>query len=129
MGLFRRIRSNDGQVDIKTGGVAPLVSMARVYGLKARSQAKSTRERFEAAIAAGLLAPDKGRDAIATYRYLLQLRLGRQLATLQAGEPPDNQLQLKDLSSLEHRQLKDAFSAIRELQSTTAQHFQVQALG
>nr|MEE4268285.1 DUF294 nucleotidyltransferase-like domain-containing protein [Candidatus Krumholzibacteria bacterium] len=129
MGLFRRIRSNDGRVDIKTGGVAPLVSMARVYGLKARSQAKSTRERFEAAIAAGLLAPDKGRDAIATYRYLLQLRLGRQLATMQAGGPPDNQLQLKDLSSLEHRQLKDAFSAIRELQSTTAQHFQVQALG
>lgn len=129
MGLFKRIRSEDGRVDIKTGGVAPLVSMARVYGLQSRSLAKSTRERFEAAVAAGQLDADKGRDAVETYRFLLQLRLGTQLAAMQAGEAPDNQLHLKLLTSREHRHLKDAFGAIRELQSSTAQHFQVQALG
>jgi CBS domain-containing protein len=129
MGLFRRIRSEDGQVDIKTGGVAPLVSLARVYGLEARSLAKTTRERFEAAMACGKLDRDKGRDTIETYRYLLQLRLDQQLRAMKENREADNNLRLKSLSSLEHRHLKDALQAIRELQSTAAHHFQVQALG
>jgi CBS domain-containing protein len=129
MGLFRRIRAEDGQVDIKTGGVAPLVSLARVYGLEARSGARTTRDRFEAAIAAGILDPDRGHDTIETYRYLLQLRLDEQLRAMKENREADNLLHLKSLSSLEHRHLKDALQAIRELQSSAAQHFQVQALG
>lgn len=129
MGLFRRIRAEDGLVDIKTGGVAPLVSLARVYGLEARSLAKTTRERFEAAIAAGNLEADKGHDTIETYRYLLQLRLDEQLRAMKENREADNLLRLKSLSSLEHRHLKDALQAIRELQSSAAHHFQVQALG
>ena len=129
MGLFRRIRNQDGRVDLKTGGLAPLVSMARAYGLEARSGARTTRERFEAAIAAGLLEPNRGRDAIETYRFLLQLRLGRQLAALKAGHTPDNTVDLDRLTSLEHRHLKDAFQAIGELQGAAGRHFQVQGAG
>lgn len=128
MGLFRRIRTDSGLVDIKTGGVAPMVSMARVYGLDARSGAKTTRERFEAAIAAGKLSPDKGHNAIETYRYLLQLRLNSQLTAIKADGQPDNFIRLKSLSSMEHRHLKDAFHSIRELQGSAARHFQVQAV-
>lgn len=129
MGLFRRIRAEDGLVDIKTGGVAPLVSLARVYGLEARSLARTTRGRLEAAMAAGKLEADRGHDTIETYRYLLQLRLEEQLRALKENREPDNLLRLAALSSLEHRHLKDALQAIRELQASAAHHFQVQALG
>lgn len=129
MGLFGRIRAEDGLVDIKTGGVAPLVSLARVYGLEARSQAKTTRGRLEAAMAAGKLEADRGHDAIETYRYLLQLRLDEQLRAMKEDRAADNLLRLASLSSLEHRHLKDALRAIRELQASAAHHFQVQALG
>ncbi len=129
MGMFRRIRNQDGLVDLKTGGLAPLVSMGRVYGLEASSRARTTRERFEAAMAAGLLDESQGRDAVETYRFLLQLRLGQQLAALKAGDRPGNSIRLDELTSLEHRHLKDAFQAIGELQGVAGRHFQVQGVG
>ena len=52
-----------------------------------------------------------------------------ELDRVRAGEEPTNSIRLARLSSLEHRHLKDALQAIRELQSSAAHHFQVQALG
>ncbi|MHA1154051.1 MAG: DUF294 nucleotidyltransferase-like domain-containing protein [Alphaproteobacteria bacterium] len=129
LNLFRRIKADDGMVDLKTGGIAPIVAAGRVFGIKAGTRARPTRNRFEAAIGAGLISEDLGQTVIETYRFLLQLRLQEQLETLKAGRQPDNRIRLKELSSLEHRHLKDAFGVIRELQEKVAIRFQTQLLG
>ncbi len=126
LGLFHRIQAEDGRVDVKTGGLAPLVSAARVYALQARSAARPTRERLEAAIAAGLLSRDLGTTSIETYRFLLQMRLRAQLAALHAGGVLDNRIDLGNLSPRDHRLLKDAFGVIRSLQEAVAQRFRTQ---
>ncbi len=129
LNLFRRIKADDGMVDLKTGGIAPIVAAGRVFGIKAGTRARPTRNRFEAAIGAGLISDDVGQTVIETYRFLLQLRLRGQLEALKAGRQPDNRIRLQDLSSLEHRHLKDAFGVIRELQESVAHRFQTKMLG
>ncbi len=128
LGLFRRIRADEGQVDLKTGGLAPIVAMARVYGLEVRTRQRPTRERLEAAIAGGTLGRELGETLIETYRFLLQLRLGQQLAAVRAGEAPGNRIVLDRLSPVEQRHLKDAFQAIRELQDAATTRFHIDAL-
>ena len=128
LGLFRRIRAEEGRVDLKTGGLAPLVAMARVYGLEARTRQRPTRERLEAAVAAGALSRELGETLVETYRFLLQLRLAQQLAAVRAGEAPDNRIVLDRLSPVEKQHLKDAFRAIRELQDAATQRFHIDAL-
>lgn len=129
LGLFQQIQATDDKVDLKKRAIAPIVAAARVYGLDAGTRARPTRERLEAAIEAGVVSRDLGQTLIETYRFLLQLRLREQLGALAAGGAPDNDVNLKGLSSLQRRHLKDAFGAIREMQGAVAQRYRTNALG
>lgn len=126
LGLFHRIRADDGHVDIKSGGLAPIVSSARLYGLLAGSPARATRERLEDAMSANLLSHDLGRTLIETYRFLQHVRLRSQLVMLRSGGEADNRVDLRSLSPRDRGLLKDGFGAIRSLQSAVAQRFRTQ---
>ena len=129
LGLFQRIRAEDGKVDVKKRGIASIAAAARVYGLEAGTRARPTRERLEAAIEKGVVSRDLGRTLIETYRFLLRIRLGAQLTALKDKRELDNDIRLKSLSSMEHRHLKDAFGAIREMQQAVAQRYRTNTLG
>lgn len=129
LGFFRRIRDEDGLVDLKKGGIAPVVGLARVYGLAADPWDRSTLERLEAAAQAKTLSREGAETLAETYRFLLHLRLREQLAAIRAGNSPNNKIRLETLSPVEKRHLKDAFLAIREIQEATAQRFQTGLLG
>lgn len=129
LSFFRRIRDEAGMVDLKEGGIAPVVSLARVYALAASSRARSTYDRLEAAAEAKTLSREGAETLMETYSFLLRLRLREQLAVVGAGETPDNKVRLKSLSPVEHRHLKDAFLAIREMQEATSKRFQTDLLG
>ena len=129
LGLFKRIRAEDGKVDLKKRGIASVAAAARVYGLEAGARSRTTRERLEAALEAGVVSRDLGRTLIETYRFLLQMRLGEQLSALKERRDLDNNVRLKKLSSLQHRHLKDAFGAIREMQQALAQRYRTDSLG
>jgi CBS domain-containing protein len=129
LGLFRRIRAEDGRVDVKKRGIASVVAAARVYALEAGVRARPTRERLEAAMDRGVISRDLGETLVETYRFLLQLRLSAQLDAVRAGREPDNDIRLGALSSLEHRHLKDAFAAIGEMQQALARRFRTDSLG
>jgi CBS domain-containing protein len=129
LGFFRRIRDEDGLVDLKRGGIAPIVALARVYGLAAQTRDRSTLERLEAAAAAHTLSREGTETLAETYGFLLRLRLREQLTAIKAAHTPDNNIRLEALSPLENRHLKEAFLAIREMQAAMAQHFQTGLLG
>lgn len=129
LGLFQQIQATDDKVDLKKRAIAPVVAAARVWGLEAGTRARPTRERLEAAIEAGVVSRDLGRTLVETYRFLLQLRLREQLAALAGGGAPDNDVNVKALSSLQRRHLKDAFGAIREMQGAVAQRYRTNMLG
>lgn len=126
LGVFRRIRNERGKVDLKRGGIAPLVGLARLYAFEARSPARSTIDRLTAAATAGVLSRD-GAEALAeSFRFLTRLRLKEQLERIKGGKEPDNRVLLASLSHLERRHLKEAFRAVLEQQRAAALRLQVE---
>ena len=130
LGWFQRIREEDGHVNLKKGGIAPIVALARVYALQARSRVRPTQERLQAAARQGTLSRDGADTLIESFRFLSAIRMRDQLTDLREGRKPDNRIRMNDqLSAIERRHLKEAFVAIRQMQNATAQRYQTDSLG
>jgi CBS domain-containing protein len=122
LGLFRGfalIRSGEHKdtVDLKHNGVVPIVDLARMYALEGAIGAVNTRERLEAAQAAGTVSKSGASDLIDAYDLISTMRLRHQARQIRDGEKPDNFLAPSRLSSFERNHLKDAFGVIKSLQS------------
>jgi CBS domain-containing protein len=117
LGFFNRIRSDDGRVDVKKGGLAPIVGLARAAALAGGSLERSTLERLAVAGKSGtILRQDEASELAEIFQLLLYLRLRQQLASLQANCPLDHNVHLNALSTLERRHLKEGFVMIRRIQ-------------
>lgn len=129
IGLFHRIKEEDEGIDLKAGGIVPTVSLARVYALEARSRARSTLDRLEAARRAGVVSETGAETLAEGFRFLFRLRLESQMSARRKREEPTNRVRLDDLSPLERRHLKETFLHIREMQESVSQRYKVGLLG
>ncbi|MCB9959525.1 MAG: cyclic nucleotide-binding/CBS domain-containing protein [Rhodospirillaceae bacterium] len=116
---FTLIRSGEHKntLDLKLNGLVPIVDLARVYALDAGLEEVNTRDRLEAAKAAGSLSESGADDLIAVYDLIARIRLEHQAEQIRNGEKPTNFLAPSSLSALERNHLKDAFSVIKTFQS------------
>jgi CBS domain-containing protein len=124
--VFRRIRNEGGEVDLKRSGIVPIVSLARLYALEAKSPERSTVTRLRAAAEAGVLSRNGAETLAESFRFLTGLRLREQLERLRSGMAPSNSVRVASLSSLESRHLKEAFRAIAEQQKAVALRLRVE---
>jgi CBS domain-containing protein len=122
--LVIRLRSGT-DLDLKRQGIAPVVFLARCYGLAVGSQARSTLERLRAATRVGLMGPEASAAVIDSYRYLLGLRLRMQLKAISEGKVPTNVISLSQVSGVERSRLKDSLRAIGSWQDKAAYRYQV----
>jgi CBS domain-containing protein len=111
------------RVDLKAQGIAPVVALARCQGLEARSPARGTLERLEAAARAGVVDEGLYASVAEAYRFLSDLRLHLQLRDLAAGRARTNEVALSALTAVERSRLKDAFRAIRRWQERAVYHY------
>src|SRR5262245_21511791 len=108
LGFFNRVRTNQGMVDLKTGGIGPIVNLARVGALAAGSRERSTLERLAVAGKSGaLLNQDDASELAEIFQFFLHLRLRQQLTELQNNRPVDNNIYVNALSTSERRHLKE----------------------
>jgi CBS domain-containing protein len=120
-----RLRLREGtELDLKMQGLAPIVLLARCYGLEIGSRERNTHARLEAAVKAGLMSQEVFNVVGEAYRFLLGLRLRKQLKLSAEGKPVSNKVALADLSGIERSRLKDAFRAVRSWQDMAAYHYQ-----
>lgn len=129
LGFFGRIRSEDGYVDLKHGGIAPIVGLARACALAAGSRERSTLERLVIAAESGTMSKEGAETLTETFQFLMRLRLQSQLSTLRRGETPSNQVNIQSLTPLERRNLKEAFSTIRQMQEGVGATFRTGMMG
>lgn len=129
LGFLRRIRAEQGQVDLKRSGIGPIVAMARVYALEAGVDLRPTLERLETARSAGIVSQEGAETLAEAFRFLLRLRLDAQLTALEAGEKPSNAVVLDELPTLDRSYLKESFLAIREMQDALALRYRTDMLG
>lgn len=125
LGAFRRLELENGGVDLKKGGIAPIQGLARVWALDAGERATPTVERLRAATAAGLLDPESGEALEEAYVFLLGLRLREQIRALSEARTPGSHVAVDALSPSERRHLKEAFLAVRNAQKDAIARYQV----
>ena len=123
LGPLGRIRTDDGAIDLKAGGIGPIVMLARLYALAAGAGARPTLERLEVAADAGTLSRAGAEILGESFRFLTRLRLQEQIRSLRRGEQPTNQVRLDALSPLERRRLSEALRAVRKQQDAAALRF------
>ena len=105
-----------GQFDIKRGGVLPIVNIARYAAFAAEATTTETIERLRTAAEAGILDATDAATLEESFDLFSELRLSHQVRQLEAGTPPDNQLDPKQLNPLTRRHLRDAFRAVASVQ-------------
>jgi CBS domain-containing protein len=111
---------HQGRLNIKRGGLMPIIGVARYAGLVAECRSTSTVARLEAAGAAGVLVESDAATLGEAYRLMVALRMDHQVRQLQAGEDPDDYLDPKELDSLTRRYLRDAFRLVTTTQKKLA---------
>ncbi len=129
LGFFGRIRSDEGLVDLKQGGIAPIVGLARACALAAGSRERSTLERLVIAAQFGTMSKEGAETLAETFQFLLRLRLQAQLRARHAGLALDNRVDVPALTAVERRNLKEAFSAIRQMQEGIGASFHTGLMG
>jgi CBS domain-containing protein len=109
-----------GRLDLKQGGLLPVVDLARWAGLAAGVTSASTLERLRAAEAADTLSAADFRTLQDGFELFTELRLEHQVQQLRTGVPPDNYLDPNDLSALTRSYLREAFRAVASVQRRLA---------
>lgn len=127
LGAFRRLELENGGVDLKKGGIAPIQGLARLWALDAAARATPTVDRLRAAAAAGLVDPETGEALEEAFVFLLGLRLREQIRALSEGRAPGNHVPVDALSPSDRRHLKEAFVAVRAAQKDAVSRYQVTA--
>lgn len=110
--MFGKVRTEGGRTDIKKGGVFPLVHGVRSLSLRHGVRRTSSFERCADMAAAGVLNAEMARDVPQAMAVFQRLRLGQQLADLEAERPPDNGVDVAALRKLDRELLRDAFRVV-----------------
>jgi signal-transduction protein with cAMP-binding, CBS, and nucleotidyltransferase domain len=103
--MFGRFKTEEGRIDLKRGGLMPLVNIARTLALRVGSTANSTPDRLRDAAAGGRIAESEASDLIDTHADLLTLILQQQLVDLDDGVRPSSKVAMKRLSRRESKRL------------------------
>jgi CBS domain-containing protein len=123
LGWFGRIRTTGDAVDVKLGGTAAIVLLARLYALAAGASEHSTVPRIRAAARAGVLGRPGAESLEAAYRFLTELRLRHQIDQVGAGRPADNLVPVDRLTPEQRHRLTETLRVVRDLQDVTAMRF------
>jgi CBS domain-containing protein len=109
-----------GQLDIKHGGMIPIVDLARWAGMAAGIASASTLERLRAAEAAGTMESAEARTLMEAFGFIFSLRLDHQVEQLRRGQAPDDFIDPKALNPLARSYLREAFRAVASVQANLA---------
>jgi signal-transduction protein with cAMP-binding, CBS, and nucleotidyltransferase domain len=118
LGLFGQFKTEHGRIDLKRGGLLPLVSAARVMALRDGNAALDTFGRLEAAVAAGHLGRDDEVQLKDALELLLRVVLEQQIADITAGVTPSARVVVAALDGLTRRRLKEALRLIAHVDQT-----------
>jgi len=117
------VREADGRADLKRGGVFPLVHGLRTLALKHGVTHRNSFDRCAALVQAGALDTELGRDLPQALAVLMRLRLGQQLADLDAGRAPGNGVDVAALRRLDRELLRDALRVVNAFKDHVADVF------
>jgi CBS domain-containing protein len=121
--LFGSLPGGLAAVDIKKGGIFPIVHGLRTLALAHGIPATNSFERAELLMAAGELSESLGRDLQQALAEMLRVRLGEQLAALRDGNTPDDRIRIGRLERMDRDLLRDALRVVKDFQAALSAKF------
>ena len=115
LGMFGRIRTVDGRVDLKKAGLFRIVCGARALAIRHHILAYSTRERLQAIRALGKGGEQDLERLIEAHGLFLTLIARQQVRDIALGFSPSNAVVVADLSKLERDRLTEALQSVSTL--------------
>ena len=115
--LFGGLRGKGSAVDLKKGGIFPVVHGVRLMAVERGLRCTSTFDRIDALVGAGALSTQLGTDLRQSFAIMLRVRLGQQLEAVREGEVPANEVQLGRMRRLDRELLRDALRIVKDFQS------------
>ena len=119
---------DEERTDIKKLGIFPIVHGVRSLALEAGLRAQGTRERLDGLVLQQRLDEDLARDLKETLAFLMDIRLRQGLMRVSRNQRPDNQVDIRTLSTLERDLLKDGLQVVKRFRSLLHHHFRLDAL-
>lgn len=117
--LFGRLERAPDGLDLKRGGLFPLVHGIRMLALEATVLETSTLGRIEALVACDRLSASYGANLAEAFRLFIRLRLRSQL------KGGDSRVQISELSHGERDLLRQALHQVKKFQQWLTLHFRL----
>ncbi|WP_404296098.1 putative nucleotidyltransferase substrate binding domain-containing protein [Halomonas sp.] len=126
--LFGSLKRPQHGIDIKKGGIFPIVHGVRVMALERGIRPTSTLERLDALAADGRLEPRFAEDLGEALSLFTEMRLKQQLEHLDSGgdERQPDRVVVQELSSLERDLLREALHIVKDLKQRLSHRFHLE---
>lgn len=111
-------------LNVKAGGLAAIVQIARLFGIIAGQDTLSTRSRL-AQSAGESMSHGAADDLVDAFDFLTSISLRAQVGQLNRDEEVTYHIDPRNLTTLERENLRDAFQIIKRVQSAMAVKFPV----
>lgn len=127
LGFFTNfvMEKNRNELDLKKGGIFPIVHGIRSLALEYRLPQPNTVDRITALSQRNLFRSSFGTELIEVFTHLSTLRVKAGLNKIQQGLPQDNYLNPNELNKLERELLRDSFKIVNEFKKFIGYHFKL----
>lgn len=112
-----------GQLDLKQGGLAPVVALGRWVAIVTGDAGGNTPERLRRGADHKLVTTDEVQTLAGAFEYLYGLVLDHEVDALRSGDTPTTFIAPRDLDSLTRRHLRESFRAVRSVQARIDEHW------
>ena len=115
-----------GKIAVESGGdhpntfnikhvMAQIVGFARIYAVNYSIESTNTLKRIDILFEKNVLNKVTHEELVESYNYLMQLRFRHQVSMIDRGEPPDNHVNINELSHMEKELFEKIFSQVNRL--------------
>ncbi|GEO82034.1 putative nucleotidyltransferase substrate binding domain-containing protein [Pararhodospirillum oryzae] len=125
--LVSRKGGAGGGLDIKKGGIFPIVHGVRALALEHGVAESNTFDRIDILRDRGALEPAVAADLSEALQALMGLRLAQRLGRPEAGAPGEALVRAETLTKTQHDALRDALLVVKRFKALLAHHFHLSA--
>jgi CBS domain-containing protein len=130
LGLFSTFVTEKGgahkdELDIKKGGIFPIMHGVRALALERRLVETNTVQRIRRLQGLGVLDKNLAQPLADAFNFLVGLRLSARLEKMRLHQPLDNFVKPAAISKLERDLLKDSLQLVRRFKDVVRHHFRL----
>lgn len=122
-------KEHKDELDLKKGGIFPIVHGARSLSLEHGIKESNTVTRLKELNELGIIDKEFTSELIESFNFLLTLRLKARLEKMEAGIELDNYVNPSKLNRLEKDLLKESFKIVDKFKKFLTYHYKLNIIG